>query len=401
MNSNQPDATRRRVHDDAVEDIRRQITDGTLPPDSYLLPERELAKKYRISSRAVREGLAKLEAEGLLLRQQGRGTIVRAPELKTADKQSQKQKNVAVIFQGRVRDSSTAEDFDSLQQAFQRDGYGTTLYVADGNPDKETQIVEQLAADGVPGLVLFSAHASSSDAHLRAAIKAGMKVVVYDHDFPECDCNFVGIDDVWAAREATEHLIRLGCQELVYINSARDWTTHVLRQQGFEEAANGRDHLPHHVLRIPNCTSHAELVATMKQQLSPILDKAQRPLGILCWWDEIALRTMKILRDSGWSVPDDAKVVGIANEQSGELADVPLTTVEIPREQIALLAATSLVSQMRDPNRQPIRIRLKGRLIIRESCGNYRHRLDQETNPSTVARRLRSAATTTKNAPGK
>lgn len=284
--------------------------------------------------------------------------------------ESSKQRNVAVIFQGRVRDTSTAEDFDGLQQAFQREGYGTMLYVADGMPEKESQIIHQLASEGVPGVVLYSSHPVGSDAHLQHALQAGMKVVVYDHDFPKLDCNFVGIDDHLAAYEATEHLVRLGCGELLLINSERDWTTHTLRQQGFVEAAR-KWNVAQRVVQIPNCGDPARFDEYIRAGLAPLRQGARRQVGILAWWDEVALRAIRCLRDMGLSVPADAKVVGFANDRSGALAEIPLTTMEIPREEIARLAATALVNQMRDPTRPAQRIRLKARMIIRQSCGTY------------------------------
>jgi DNA-binding LacI/PurR family transcriptional regulator len=350
--------------------MRRQIREGLLKPDAYVPPEKELAKTYAISLRAVRDGMALLEVEGLIRRLQGRGTIVLGREQKTPHPANRK--SVAVIFQGRVRDSSTAEEFDCLQQVFQSEGYGTTLYVADSSLEKEARIVEQLVAEHVPGLVLYSSHPSGSFAHLKAARAAGMKIVVYDHDFPELDCNFVGIDDQLAAYEAARHLIRLGCQELVFINSARDWTTHVLREQGFVDACREcAPKRPHRVLRLPNRETPEQLAETLQTDLTNLLPSLKRPLGVLVWWDEMALRAIEALREAGWSVPSDAAVVGFANDQSGELAPVPLTTMDIPREEIARLAAIALVDQMRDPNRHNQRIRLKARLIIRDSCGTY------------------------------
>lgn len=344
------------------------IHSGMLRADNYLLPERELARKYAVSSRAVREGLARLEAEGLIRRHQGRGTVVVRREGKA---NTPKHRNVAVIFQGRVRDSSTAEEFDSLQQAFQGEGYGATLYVADGEPEKEAQIVRQLASEGVPGMVLYSCHPSSSYAHLKAAEEAGTKIVVFDHDFPELDCNFVGIDDELAAFEATEHLIRLGCQELLFINSERAWTTHLLRERGFRMAAAKWGNLSHRVITLPNRHTPEELGECLMQELSAQLSSMQPRLGVVAWWDEVALRAMDFLRNAGWAVPKDAAVVGFANDRSGEIAEIPLTTMAIPREEIARLAAEALVNQMRDPRRPSQRVRLKARMIIRESCGTY------------------------------
>lgn len=369
---------RRRVHDGLVADIRRQIQAGKLSANHYLLSERELARKYDISSRAVREGLASLEAEGLIQRYQGRGTIVLPVEVK--NEQANKSKNVAVIFQGRVSDASTAEELDALQQAFQREGYGTTLYVADGVPETETAIVEQLSADGVAGLVLYSAHSVKRFEHLQKAMAGGMKVVVYDHDFPGLGCNFVGIDDGPAAFEAAEHLIRLGCREMVFINSQRDWTTSVERQRGFEEAVE-KWVVPSCVVQMqPAYGSMEERKESLREKLVPILDEARRPLGILAWWDEISLLAMDCLREAGWSVPNEAKVMGIGNDRSGAAAEIGLTTMEIPRREIMRLAAAALVDQMRFPERPAQRIRLKARIIIRESCGNYtRGQVDRDS----------------------
>lgn len=382
-----------RAHDGLVTDLRQLIHNGVLKVDNYLLPERELAKKYAVSSRAVREGLARLEAEGLIRRHQGRGTVVLG---KHVTPHPSKHKNVAVIFQGRVRDSSTAEEFDSLQQVLQGEGYGTTLYVADGVPEKEAQIVQQLAAEGVPGMVLYSCHPSNSYAHLKAAEDAGTKIVVFDHDFPELDCNFVGIDDELAAFEATEHLIRLGCRELIFINSERAWTTHQLRERGFLSAATKWGDVAHRVIRLPNRHTPEELGECLDEELSRELKSLRPRVGVIAWWDEMALRAIKVLQASGWSVPNDAGVVGFANDRSGEIAEIPLTTLAFPREEIARLAAMALVNQMRSPNRPGQRVRLKAKMIIRESCGTYpRNRVDQrlvEVSRNVVAQMSTAAS---------
>lgn len=374
-------ARKSRVYDDMVADLRQQILGGLLLPDHYLPPERELAVKYEISSRGVREGVSLLEAEGLIRRHQGKGTVVLSRKSAVGLPQSG---NVAVIFQGRVRDVSTAEDFDGMQQALQREGFGTTLYVADGNPDKEVEIVQQLIRDNVPGLVLYSAHASSSFAHLQAARDAGMKIVTFDHDFPGLDCNFIGIDDRTAAYDATHHLIRLGCRQLILINSERDWTTHVLREQGFNEAADDWARgLRRDVIRLPATTDFAHRDAILQQQLLAIADRDNAPVGIVGWWDEMAIRAMDMLLRDGWSVPGDVKVIGFANDQTGELAEVPLTTMAIPRAEVALLAASVLISQMRDPSRKSQRVLLPSRMIIRKSCGTY---APQDSNKTASSR---------------
>ncbi len=219
--------------DRVVTAIRQQVMDGSLRAGDYILPERELAKKYSVSVRMVREGLGKLAAEKLIRRHQGKGTIVLARAAKTGRPALQ---TVAVVIQGRIRDTSTAELVDVLQQALQAHGFGLTLYVSEAFPERETAIFRQLVRDRLPGAVLFSVHPATSFTHLTEARAAGMKLVLVDHDFPGFACDSVAIDDQLGGFEATAHLIRVGCAELVHVTVDQDWTSVALRRKGFEEA---------------------------------------------------------------------------------------------------------------------------------------------------------------------
>jgi DNA-binding GntR family transcriptional regulator len=56
--------------------IRQRIRDRTYPPGSRLPSESELAQELRVSRATVRTALARLAADGLVLRKQGDGTYV-------------------------------------------------------------------------------------------------------------------------------------------------------------------------------------------------------------------------------------------------------------------------------------------------------------------------------------
>lgn len=336
-------------------------------PNDFLLSEKELALKYDVSSRAIRDCLAQLEADGLVSREQGRGTIVQdRREIATLQ---QRQKTIAAVFLRRIRDTWSMEQFDGLQQSFQKSGYATSLLVNDADPEKETGIVQQLIADKIPGLVLFSAHNSDSYQHLLEARIAGMKIAVFDHFFPGFSCNFVGIDDQLGAFEATTHLIRLGCEELLFINSSHPWTTHSLRQKGFEEAiAKLAPDTSGTTIHVP---LFDQMEARLRERLTSFLKTAHRRLGVLVWNDQAALAAIDCLTNEGWSVPEDASVIGFANDIESALSTTPLTTVQIPWEDVAHWSASLVMDQLRDPKLPDRHIKIKPRLIIRDSCGCY------------------------------
>ncbi|MFD4876356.1 FadR/GntR family transcriptional regulator [Streptomyces sp. NPDC058420] len=69
---------RGRVADQIVEDLRRQILDGTLPDGSRLPSERELAAHYDVSGPTVREAIRVLTATGLVNTRNGSRAVVTA-----------------------------------------------------------------------------------------------------------------------------------------------------------------------------------------------------------------------------------------------------------------------------------------------------------------------------------
>ncbi len=59
-----------------AEDISQKILDGILKPGERLPTELELCGQYEVSCTVVRESIARLRSEGLLVSIQGRGMFV-------------------------------------------------------------------------------------------------------------------------------------------------------------------------------------------------------------------------------------------------------------------------------------------------------------------------------------
>lgn len=61
--------------------IREQVRTGAWPPGEPIPSERELSEQYGISRMTVRQSVSELVNEGLLFREQGRGTFVNRPKI--------------------------------------------------------------------------------------------------------------------------------------------------------------------------------------------------------------------------------------------------------------------------------------------------------------------------------
>lgn len=65
--------------------LREQIARGALQPGDLLPPEHELCRQFGVSAITVKQGLKVLAADGLIVRERGRGTFVARPKLPAQD----------------------------------------------------------------------------------------------------------------------------------------------------------------------------------------------------------------------------------------------------------------------------------------------------------------------------
>src|SRR5271167_2809290 len=59
-----------------ADELRREIVGGTRPPGAKLPPEGELAERFGVHRNTVRQAVAALAAEHLVVRRRGSGTFV-------------------------------------------------------------------------------------------------------------------------------------------------------------------------------------------------------------------------------------------------------------------------------------------------------------------------------------
>src|SRR3569833_738583 len=95
------------------ERLTQQIMGGDFQPGTLMPSERELSDRYGISRMTVRQALGEMVKEGLLLREQGKGTFVAEPK----------------ITQGLLRLTSFSEDMQS--RGLKPDSHVRAVYVQD------------------------------------------------------------------------------------------------------------------------------------------------------------------------------------------------------------------------------------------------------------------------------
>jgi len=120
-----------------------------------------------------------------------------------------------------------------------------------------------------------------------------------------------------------------------------------------------------------------------------LLKLPNRPTAIFASNDLMALGAIYAIQDAGLSVPHDIAVVGYDNREFTWIARPNITTVEMPVYEMGRIAAEILLQQIADGSRENEEVKVKGELIVRDTCGaSESQKTNRRFERNTSLRRL-------------
>jgi DNA-binding LacI/PurR family transcriptional regulator len=175
----------------------------------------------------------------------------------------------------------------------------------------------------------------------------------------------VSIDDVAAARIATEHLIELGHTAIAFVGGTTDAGAlsygDERRIDGYL-AALGTAGLADQA-RIADAAP--DMSSGYEAAVGLLGDRRHRPTAIVAVCDEAAIGAVIAARRLGIAVPTELSVVGIDDHQHAEL--FALTTIrQSPRDQ-GHDAVRLLTDRIADPDAPPVQVAAASSLVVRGS----------------------------------
>jgi len=247
--------------------------------------------------------------------------------------------------------------FAALAEAMETDaaraGLATILCNTHGSAQRELDYVRMLLERRVEGMVFISAEITDvrgEHSHYAQLLERGARLVFVNGGSEELEVTSVGVDERAAGRIATEHLIRLGHTRIGFVAGspyALPTREKTLGRRDALRAAGLSDGL----------VAHAEFsVPGGRAALRELVGRSEdeRPTGVICSSDLMAIGAVQEATALGLRVPDDLSIVGFDGIDAASWTQPPLTTVEQPIEEIARTAVAALRAQVERPvERQP------------------------------------------------
>jgi LacI family transcriptional regulator, repressor for deo operon, udp, cdd, tsx, nupC, and nupG len=245
-------------------------------------------------------------------------------------------------------------------------GYTVVVDQTDGEPDRERELIMHDGSAALfDGVILSPLALSQADLVQR---DVDSPLVLLGERIADSDYDHVAIDNVAAARSATDHLFELGRSRIAAIGDQPYETgeTAQLRTRGYELAHESRHLKVDRSLIVPTNRFHFSNGAEAMEFLLEHPDGP--PDAVFCYNDLLAIGAMRILLSHGLRVPEDVAVVGFDDIEAGRYHTPSLTTVSPDKSAIARLAVERLIARFGEqPDVEPVELWAGHELVVRES----------------------------------
>lgn len=233
-----------------------------------------------------------------------------------------------------------AESVAGIQDAAREAGWSVLIASSAYEADRENEAIENLLSHRVGGLLLTVADADHSDT-LDALDRECVPYVLIYNQPDRTDRATATIDNVAAGRDATRALIAAGRDRLAMVAgrfAASDRSKQ--RYRGFVEALAERQLTQVALVELGFDTPELD-PATCRLLTGP-----DRPTGLFCSTDLLALRVMALLREAGLDVPRDVAIVGFDGIAVGRLMAPSLATIAQPSRDMGRRAFLHLLARI-------------------------------------------------------
>ena len=238
---------------------------------------------------------------------------------------------------------------------------------SEGNYDTEQQIVDVFKNKDVDGLVIIPVLEKDADLSYLFDLKRRNFPFVLLEEVKGVQASLVDIDNEEASKMAAQHFLDEGHERIVHF-AGPEYSMHSMeRVRGMRQAFSESPHVFSDDLVVQAGAHLNDGYQTGKECFGD-LPVEERPTGVICYNDLVAVGLMRALKELEIDVPGEVAVIGCDDIELAQYVSTSLTSIRIPKFEMGYRAVDILIDQVElDQTPAPEKIHLDAELVQRES----------------------------------
>lgn len=260
-----------------------------------------------------------------------------------------------------------AEIMEGADAYLHERGYRMVVGASLGLGAREHELVELMRAKDFDGLLLTPVLDRQTDlAHLFELRRRNIRFVLLE-EVRGIQASLVDVDNVDGAKKGVQHLIDLGHTRIAHFAGPR-YSLHSEERLAGVRAAFAESEL---VFSDSLVVQTGDSLMNGYQAALNFFRRRranQRPTGVTCYNDLVALGVCRALSELGIRVPAEVSVVGYDDLPLSEFVTPSLTTVRVPKREVGRIAAELLHNEIEGgPGYAPRKVYLQADIVVRGS----------------------------------
>ncbi len=247
-------------------------------------------------------------------------------------------KTIGVIIAD-IREEFFSEIVKSIEKFCNKDGFVVFLCDSEDQIEKELEYFHSLMSKDVDAIIISPISTSFIDSSIT---ESSIPIIQIDRFSEDLGSGFIGIHNKKTAYDATNHLIKSGSKNILYIGYDDNVYTQKLRREGFLQAIEDNTlDISYHILSL-EYMSNTELCDMLSFTIEDFkdIDTVFCSTGKLCYNFYRAALSKGMLEDGS------LKILTYDNSKWFDLLKYPISSIQQPTEKIGKLAAQKVIDSI-------------------------------------------------------
>lgn len=327
-----------------IDDIKNKILTGEYSVGVQIPTESALQEMYNVSRHTVRKSILELSNEGFLRSEKGSGTYV-SNQYQSKSGGKSKNKTIGVITTY-ISDYIFPSIIRGIERRLNEDSYSLLLASTNNDVEQEKKALEMMLSFGVDGLIIEPTKSNLYNPNIAYYLsfkEQEVPFIMINAYYEELEVPFFCLDDVQSSYLATTELISKGHTQIGFISKIDDLQGKY-RMKGYIKAL-GEAKLRFQPEQLLSYTTETKL--DLYTNLKGFLNENRDVLtAIVCYNDEVGLEVANVCRQLDISIPEQLSIIGQDNSYIAQNANIKLTTLTHPQEQMGRDAADWIIKKL-------------------------------------------------------
>jgi GntR family transcriptional regulator, arabinose operon transcriptional repressor len=351
-----------------IDAIKSKILSGEYNVAEKIPTESVLQEMYNVSRHTVRKAIFELSNEGFLRSEKGSGTYV-SNEYQSVTGRNSNNKTIGVITTY-ISDYIFPSIIRGIEGRLKTDNYSLLLASTNNDVEQEKKALEMMLSYGVDGLIVEPTKSNLYNPNIAYYLsfkEQDIPFIMINAYYEELDVPFLALDDVQSSYLATKELISNGHAHIGLISKTDDLQGK-FRMKGYIKALSEAK-LPFQpeLVFSYDTESKPDLSSNLKGYL---VENRAMLTAIACYNDEVGLVVANLSKQLGISIPEDLSIIGQDFSYIAQNANIKLTTLTHPQEQMGSDAADWIIKKLQGRQDLPNEYYYQPELIKGETVKN-------------------------------